>query len=84
MKKKVIKWEAWADKNSVTFCTADSVQDMMRKGLIEKDAEMIFSIETNSYESAQGAYHRHMGWGPYIPWGEREEEQLRAQRKKKK
>jgi len=60
-------FEAWDDSCSSTFTFADNIADMKRRGLIEKDAKLVFSIKAKSWVDAMGAYHKFRGWGKYVP-----------------
>ena len=67
-------YEAWAQESagtwvSITFATADGIQDHRVRGLLASDAKLMYRIEADTLEEAQAVHHIKMGWAPYKPSG---------------
>ena len=60
----VMKHELWKEKNGYTFCLAVPMGDDAR-ALMDKNAEVIWTVEANSHFEAMTKYYEFMDWGEY-------------------
>ena len=65
----MLKHELWKDiggeqYSEYTFCLAGPLGDSARKAL-SPDAELIWTVESDSHFAAMTAYYKFMGWGAY-------------------
>lgn len=59
-----MKHELWKEENGYTFCLANSMGDDARD-LMDKNAELIWTVEANSHFKAMTKYYEFMDWGEY-------------------
>jgi hypothetical protein len=64
-----MKYELWGtpDKTSLLFTGADEIENCKRQNMIEPDAELIWTVDADSYDEAMTLYYEYMGWGIYKP-----------------
>ena len=63
-----MNYELWGtpDRTSLSFTDANTIELYKQQGVIEVDAEFIWSVEASSWHEAMTLYHEFMGWEPYI------------------
>jgi len=63
------EYQAWGtpDGCSVTFSTADGIQDMMREASWEPNSVFLYSIWARSRLDAMQQHNRAQGWEEYKP-----------------
>jgi hypothetical protein len=65
-------YEAWSEENGdpgSTFISADAVETMTSKGLLSKDARLVYRIEADTFEEAMAVHYIKQGWSPFVPAG---------------
>jgi hypothetical protein len=80
-----MKYELWkwsGQRESLAFIAVDENYALHRE-LMEQDepgAVLVWSVEAETYNEAMTLYHEYMGWEPYRPWDEKDEEAANQQR----
>ena len=59
-----MKHELWKEKNGYKFYLAGSLGDQARE-MMEEGAELIWTVEADSYFEAMTKYYEFMDWGEY-------------------
>ncbi len=59
-----MKHELWKEENGYTFCLAGSMGDGAR-AMVESGAELIWTVDADSYFEAMTKYYEFMDWGEY-------------------
>jgi hypothetical protein len=67
-------YEVWVEiedgkQVSTTMGTTESIREYVDKGLLRRDAELLYRIEVDTPEEAHAVLNIKMGWGPYEPTG---------------
>ncbi|PRY56282.1 hypothetical protein B0H98_1332 [Vreelandella songnenensis] len=60
-------FEVWEDEEGTTLSTANNIVDLKNKGLLSKNAKLLYKIEASDYEEAMIKHHNKMGWEKYKP-----------------
>ena len=66
-------YEAWGEEEGdpgSTFASAENIQDMRTRGILSKDAKVVYRIEADTWEEAMAAHYIKQGRSPYVPEGE--------------
>lgn len=70
-------YEAWMHANAggqdvdeVSLIRSEHVQDMRDKGLLDRQAKLLYRFDAATAEEASSIHNLRMGWGPYSPIGE--------------
>ena len=66
-------WKHMDQGVSLTFTGFDAYEEYVRQGAIEPDAELIWTVEAESWNEACTRYHEFMGYEPYKPMDEQPE-----------
>jgi len=66
------KYEVWSDPDddSVLLTTSHGRAEQQAKGLLSKNAALLYAIEAHTLEEASAIHHLRQGWEPYVPMGE--------------
>lgn len=59
-----MRYELWQDKGGYTFFPENN---NTARNLLLADAELIWTVEADSFEEAQTKKHEYLGWEPYQP-----------------
>lgn len=51
--------------SSLTFIPMDAYEEVLQQGILETDAQLIWTVEADSWEVASALYHEYMGWESY-------------------
>jgi hypothetical protein len=67
-------YEVWAEieggkQVSTTMAPTEGIQEQLDKGLLRRDAQLLFRIDADTPEEAHAVLNIKMGWGPYVPTG---------------
>ena len=68
-----MKYELWKyvdDAESLTFVEVNENYAHSLKILVEPGAELIWTVEAETYNEAMQLYYDHMDWGTYKPMSE--------------
>jgi len=63
------RFEAWRTENGATLGTTSSIAEQRSKGLLDAEAEHLYTIEAYTWEEASAIHHLRMGFEPYKPQG---------------
>jgi hypothetical protein len=65
-----MKYELWRSEDDLggelTFFPVNETYERQTQ-LLEPGAELIWTVEADSYNEAMRLYYEHMDWGPYKP-----------------
>jgi hypothetical protein len=59
-----LRHELWRQNDGLTFCFAGPRGDQARS-MLSEDAELIWTVEAESWFEAMTKYHEYLGWGEY-------------------
>jgi hypothetical protein len=67
-------YEVWAEiedgrQVGTTMASAEGIREQLDKGLLRRDAQLLFRIDADTPEEAHAVLNIKMGWGSYEPTG---------------
>jgi hypothetical protein len=60
------RWELWAADSGHDLSFFPVGNESARR-LLRPDANLVWTVEADSYDDAMTKYYEHMGWAPYRP-----------------
>lgn len=66
------RFEAYSASDGIIFASVESIEDQRAKGLLEREAQLLYVLEADTWEEALSIHNLRMGWGPYNPMSDPE------------
>lgn len=65
-----MRWNLWESESEMMFIREDREKDAP----MPPDAVVVWSVEAETHNEAHSRWYEYMGRGPYVPFGDEEEE----------